>query len=352
MTSPDEDVERALRALKHDPTPAAAIEAARVVDERLRTAGATPALVQAAATAHSRAGELLLEHAIPGLGISFLDAAVMARRTSPDLAEAARHLLAGLRHDPHDAHALLLLGSVVLVTGEHGTAALGAVGKARPADPEHAAMLGTLYACLAAYDPGSPDGRRLSILRAAVGAPPSLMRLPALLALGNLQTTKSEAPHDLAEGVDALVELMEQAKPGDPEFDHAMILVLTAMCRHLTVEFPADFGRLAVALPWGTRDDLTLACAAACRARVEREPGYLTEAARHLRKVVERPRPDDREMFLLAGAGLALFYDRFVAEFALEWLNAADRCCDILEALPYHADVSAMRRRIAEQRSA
>nr|WP_062331501.1 tetratricopeptide repeat protein [Herbidospora sakaeratensis] len=351
MTSPDEDVERALRALKHDPTPAVAIEAARVVDERLRTAGPTPALVQAAATAHSRAGELLLEHAIPGLGISFLDAALMARRTSPDLTEAARHLLAAVGHDPHDAHALLLLGSVALATGDHA-AALTAVGEGRPADPDHAAMLGTLYACLAAYDPGTPDGRRLSILRAALEAPPSLMRLPALLALGNLQTTRSEAPHDLAEGVDALVELMEQAKPGDPEFDHAMILVLAAMCRHLTVEFPADFGRLAAALPWGTRDDLTLACAAACRSRVERDPDYLTETARHLRRVVENPRPDDRETFLLAGAGLVLFYDRFVAEFTLEWLNAADRCCDILEALPYRTDVSAMRRRIAEQRSA
>ncbi|WP_062357061.1 tetratricopeptide repeat protein [Herbidospora yilanensis] len=351
MTSPDEDVERALRALKHDPTPAAAIEAAQAVDRRLRTAGPTLALVQAAATAHSRAGELLLERAVPGLGISFVDAAVMARRTSPDLTEAARHLLAAARHDPHDAHTLLLLGSVALATGDH-EAARTAVGAGRPAEPEHAAMLGTLYACLAAYDPGTPEGRRLSILRAALGAPPSLMRPPALLALGTLLTTRSEAPQDLAEGVDALVELMEQAEPGDPEFEHAVILVLAAMCRHLTVEFPADFGRLAAALPWGARDDLTLACAAACRSRVEREPGHLTEAARHLRKAVERSRPDDREMFLLAGAGLVLFYDRFVAEFSLVWLNAADRCCDILEALPYGTDVSAMRRAIAEQRSA
>ncbi|TKK83751.1 hypothetical protein FDA94_32745 [Herbidospora galbida] len=351
MTSPDEDVERALRALKHDPTPAVAIEAARVVERRLRTGESTPALVRAAATAHSRAGELLLEHAIPGLGISFVDAAVMARRTSPDLAGAARHLLAAARHDPHDAHTLLLLGSVALATGDH-EAALRAVGAGRPAEPEHAAMLGTLYACLAAYDPGTAEGRRLSILRAALAAPPSLMRPPALLALGDQLTTRSEAPHDLAEGVDALVELMEQAKPGDPEFDHAMILVLAAMCRHLTVDFPADFGRLAVALPWGARDDLTLACAAACRSRVERDPEYLTETARHLRKAVERSRPDDREMFLLAGAGLVLFYDRFVAKFALEWLNAADRCCDILETLPYSMDVSAMRRQIAEQRPA
>ncbi|WP_066361310.1 tetratricopeptide repeat protein [Herbidospora mongoliensis] len=351
MTSSDEEIERALRALKDDPSPAVAIEAARVVDKRLRTGGSTPGLVQAAATAHSRAGELLLEQAVPGLGISFVDAAVMPRRTGRELIEAGRHLRAAARHDPHDAHTLLLLGSVALAIGDP-LAALDQVGAGRPDDPEHAAMLGTLYACLTAYDPGTFEGRRLSILRAALGAPPSLMRPPALLALGNLLSIQSEEPHDLAEGVDALIELMEQSKPGDPEYDHAMILVLAAMCRHLSVEFPADFGRLAVVLPWGSRDDLTLACAAACRARIEHEPEYLTEAARHLRKAVDQSRPDDREMFLLAGAGLVLFYDRFVAKFALEWLNAADKCCDILEALPYHSDVSAMRRRIAEQRSA
>ncbi|GAB1818065.1 tetratricopeptide repeat protein [Herbidospora sp. RD11066] len=351
MTSSDDDIERAFRALKHDPSPAVAIEAARLVDQRLKNAGPTPGLVQAAATAHSRAGELLLEKAVPGLGISFVDAAVMARRTSKDLTEVAKHLRTAARHDPHDAHTLLLLGSVALATGDPSIA-LKEVGEGRPTDREHAQMLGTLYACLNAVDPGTPAGRRLAILRAAVAAPPSLMRPPALLALGNLLTTQSEEPAELAEGVDALVELMEQSKPGDPEYDHALILVLAAMCRHLTVDFPADFGRLAVVLPWGSRDDLTLACAAACRARVEREPEYLTEAARHLRKAVDRSRPDDRENFLLAGAGLCLFYDRFVAKFALEWLNAADECCDILESLPYNTDVSAMRRRIAEQRTA
>lgn len=340
MTEPGEDVVSALRG-------AASIEA------RLREAGTAPPahLVRAAATARSRAGELLLDRAIPGLGISFVDAALLSRRSSPDLAAAREHLLAAARHDPDDAHTLLLLGSVALATGDL-PGVVEAVGAARPADREHAEMLATLYACLTARDPGTPEGRRLSILRAAVAAPPSLMRGPVLLALGNLLTTLSDDAGDLAEGVDLLVELMEQSTPGDPEHVHAMILVTSAMCRHLTIDFPADLSRLAVVLPWGSRDDLTVACAALCRARVEREPEHLTEAARHLRRAVEEPRPDDREKFLLAGAGLALFYERFVAEFALEWLNAADRCCDILEALPYHTDVSAIRQRIAEQRSA
>ncbi len=280
-----------------------------------------------------------------------MDAVLLSRRSSPDLTAAREHLLAAARHDPDDVHNLLLLGSVALATGDLPEV-VEAVGAARPADRAHAEMLATLFACLTAFDPGTPDGRRLSMLRAAVLALPSLMRGPVLLALGNLLTTLSDDAGDLAEGVDLLVELMEQSKAGDPEYVHAMILVTSAMCRHLTIDFAADLEpagrRPALGQPRRPDHGVRGPLPGPGRARAGTSHRGRPPPAQGRRGA----RPDDREKFLLAGAGLALFYDRFVAKFALEWLNDADRCCDILEALPYTADVSAMRRRIAEQRSA
>ncbi len=211
-----------------------------------------------------------------------------------------------------------------------------AVGAARPADRAHAGMLATLYACLTAYHPGTPEGRRLSILRAALGPRPSLMRGPVLLALGNHLTTLSDDPGDLAGWrIDLLVELMEHSEPGDPEHVHAMI--------------PGDVGDVPP-----SDDRLRRRPGPAGRRPALGQPrrpdrglrGPLPGPGRARARASDRgrpppaqgdrgARPDDRERFLLAGAGLALFHERFVAEFALEWLNAADRCCDILEALPY-----------------